>query len=220
MLIKDLSLSVLPWVHSHDTVAHALQIMQDEQVAQLPVVEGDQYLGVVQEQHLLEVEDDQESLQRFAGILPRPSVKNEDHFLQAVQLASLSELQIIPVLGEEQELLGVITVKELLAELSRFLGLHEPGAFIVVEKEMHQYSLSDISKLVESNDAQVTQLNTFSNEQTGMILITIRVNKPEISDIIATFQRYDYKICFVAGEEQYTNELRSNYDHLMHYLKI
>lgn len=220
MLIKEISLSVLPWVHAHDTVARALQIMQDEQVAQLPVVEGDHYLGLVQEQYLLEIENDQELLQRYTGILPRPSVKLEDHFLQGLQLASLNELQIIPVVNEEQELAGVLTSKELMEEVSRFLGLHEPGAIIVVEKEMHQYSLSDISKLVESNDAQVTQLNTLSNEQTGMMLITIRVNKPEISDIIATFQRYDYKICFVAGEEQYANELRSNYDHLMHYLKI
>lgn len=220
MLIKEISLSVLPWIHGHDTVARALQIMQDEQVTQLPMVEGDLYIGLVQEQYLLEIEDDQELLQRYAALLPRPSVKLEDHFLQALQLSSLNDLQMIPVIGEEQELAGVLTTKELLAELSRFLGLHEAGAFIVVEKEMHQYSLSDISKLVESNDAQVTQLNTLSNEQTGMVLITIRVNRPEISDIIATFQRYDYKICFVAGEEQYTNELRSNYDHLMHYLKI
>lgn len=220
MLIKDISLSVLPWAHTYDTVARALQIMQDEQVTQLPVVDGDQYIGLVQEQYLLEVEDDQELLQRYIGILPRPFVKLEDHFLQALQLASLHELQLIPVVGEEQELVGLLTAKELLAELSQFLGLQEQGAFIVVEKEIHQYSLGDLSKLVESNDAQITQLNTFSNEQTGMMLITIRVNKIEISDIIATFQRYDYKVCFVAGEEQYTNELRSNYDHLMHYLKI
>lgn len=220
MLIKDISLSVLPWVHAHNSVAHALQLMQEEQVAQLPVVEGDQYLGLVQESFLLELEDDQQLLQRFTGVLPRPSVKLDDHFLQALQLASLSDLQVVPVLGDEQELVGLLTARELLAELSQFLGLHEPGAFIVVEKEIHQYSLGDISKLIESNDAQVTQLNTFSNEQTGMMLITIRVNKPEISDIIATFQRYDYKICYVAGEEQYTNELRSNYDNLMHYLKI
>jgi acetoin utilization protein AcuB len=220
MLIKDISLSALPWVHNHDTVARAIQIMQDEQVTQLPVVDGDQYVGLTQEQHLLEVEDDQEPLHRYTGILPRPFVKLEDHFLQALQLTSLHEIQLIPVVGEEQELVGVLTAKELLAVLSRFLGLQEPGALIVVEKEIHQYSLGDLSKLIESNDAQITQLNTFSNEQTGMMLITIRVNKIEISDIIATFQRYDYKVCFVAGEEQYTNELRSNYDHLMHYLKI
>jgi acetoin utilization protein AcuB len=50
--------------------------------------------------------------------------------------------------------------------------------------------------------------------------LTIRLNKYEVSDVIATFQRYDYTVRFFVGEEQYANELRSNYDHLIHYLKI
>lgn len=220
MLVKDISLSVFSWLHTYDTVAYALQLMQDEQVSQLPVLEGEQYIGMIREKELLEAEDDQLLLQRYMGILPRPQVKPEAHFLQAVQLAAESDWQLIPVTNEEQELAGVINIHELLNELSRFLGLQENGGLLVVERETHQYSISDISKLVEMNDVQITQLNTFSDPQTGMTLITIRVNKPEIADIIATFQRYDYKVCFVSGEEQYANELRSNYDHLMHYLKI
>lgn len=220
MLIKDISLSVFSWLHTYDTVAYALQLMQDEQVTQLPVLDGDQYLGMIREKELLDVDDDQLLLQRYAGILPRPLVKAEDHFLHAVQLASQSDWQMIPVINEEQELTGVITTHELLAELSRFMGLGDLGGLIVLEKETHQYSVSDISKQVETNDAQITQLNTVSDPQTGLTRITLRVNKPEISDIIATFQRYDYKVVFVSGEEEYTNELRSNYDHLMHYLKI
>lgn len=220
MLIKDISLSVFSWLHTNDTVAYALQLMQDEQVSQLPVLEDDQYVGMIREKELLDADDDQLLLQRYVGLLPRPLVKTEDHFLQAVQLSAEQNWQMIPVINEDQELVGVLTNRELLMELSRFLGLQDQGGLIVLERETHQFSFSDVSKLVETNDAQITQLNTVNDPQTGMTLITLRVNKPEISDIIATFQRYDYKVCFVSGEEQYTNELRNNYDHLMHYLKI
>jgi hypothetical protein len=160
------------------------------------------------------------SLQPGNGVLSRPYVKPDDHFLQAVQLAVIQESPYVSVAGEDEELAGVIATSDLLAEVSRFLGLQEPGGLIVLEKEKHQYSLGEINRIVETNDAQITQLNTSINHQTGMILITIRVNKTEVAAIIASFQRYDYKICFVAGEEQYANEIRSNYDHLMHYLKI
>lgn len=85
---------------------------------------------------------------------------------------------------------------------------------------MQQYTASEVAKLVESNDAQLLQLNTTVNAQTGIIQLTIRLNKYEVSDVIATFQRYDYTVRFYVGEEQYANELRSNYDHLIHYLKI
>jgi hypothetical protein len=73
---------------------------------------------------------------------------------------------------------------------------------------------------VESNDAQITQLNSFTDTETGVMQVTIRINKVEISDVISTLQRYEYSIKYYFGEEHYENELRSNYDNLMHYLKI
>jgi hypothetical protein len=100
------------------------------------------------------------------------------------------------------------------------MSLHEPGGLIVLEIESNQYSFNEISKLVETNDAQITQLNTTNNPETGLMQVTIRINKPDVSDIVATFQRYDYNVVYYVGEEQYTNELRSNYDNLMNYLKI
>jgi hypothetical protein len=84
----------------------------------------------------------------------------------------------------------------------------------------NQYAFNEISKLVETNDAQITQLNTSNDPETGTMQVTIRINKPEVSDVVATFQRYEYNVKHFFGEEVYTNELRSNYDNLMNYLKI
>jgi hypothetical protein len=86
--------------------------------------------------------------------------------------------------------------------------------------ESNQYSFNEISKLVEGNDAQITQLNTSNDAETGMMQVTIRVNKPDVADIVATFQRYEYTVKYYFGEEQYENELRNNYDNLMNYLGI
>jgi len=90
----------------------------------------------------------------------------------------------------------------------------------VLEMESNQYSFNEISKLVGANDAQITQLNTSNDAETGMMQVTIRINKPEVSDIVATFQRYDYNVKYFFGEELYANELKTNYDNLMNYLKI
>jgi hypothetical protein len=100
------------------------------------------------------------------------------------------------------------------------MSLNEPGGLIVLEMESNQYSFNEISKLVEGNDAQITQLNTSNDAETGMMQVTIRINKPDVSDIVATFQRYDYNVKYYFGEEQYENELRNNYDNLMNYLGI
>lgn len=220
MLVRDIPSSSLPWLQSGDTVADALQLMQDHHCEQLPVVDSGVYVGLLSEEELLEHAQPNESLHGLLPLLMAPSVSGDHHFLQALTLMTEQQLSVVPVLGEDREITALLTLTSLVQQLARFLGLHEGGALLVLERESNQYSFGEISKLVETNDAQVTQLNTVNDPQTGITQITLRVNKPEVSDIVATFQRYDYKVCFYAGEEQYANQLRSHYDHLMHYLKI
>jgi acetoin utilization protein AcuB len=100
------------------------------------------------------------------------------------------------------------------------MSLDQPGGLIVIELESKDYSFAELSRIVESNDAQITQLNTFTDPETGIMQLTIRVSKLEISDIISTLQRYEYNVKYYFGEELYQNELRTNYDNLMNYLKI
>jgi hypothetical protein len=73
---------------------------------------------------------------------------------------------------------------------------------------------------VESNDAVITQLNTWSDPATHLMTVVLRINKEEISDIVATFQRHEYAVRYYMGEELFRNELQSNLDHLLNYLNI
>jgi len=220
MQIQDLNYAGYPWVQHTESVATALAMMEDEQLTHLPVVEGTTYQGLVSREALYEVSDDSIALDQLGWPLPRPSVKPTDHFLAAVQVMGEQGLSLVPVITEQQELLATISALELTTAIGKFLGLQAGGALLVLEKEAQHYTASEVAKLVESNDAQLLQLNTTLNAQTGHIQITIRLNKYEVSDVIATFQRYDYTVRFYVGEEQYANELKSNYDHLIHYLKI
>ncbi|HEY0059458.1 MAG TPA: CBS domain-containing protein, partial [Flavisolibacter sp.] len=124
-----------------------------------------------------------------------------------------------PVLQEKQ-MLGIVTYNDLLRNTSEFMSLNDPGGLIVLEIEGKNYSLAEINRIVESNDAQITQVNTYLDPASATTQVTIRVSKLEVSDIISTFQRYEYSVKYYFGEELYENELRSNYDNLMNYLKI
>jgi hypothetical protein len=137
-----------------------------------------------------------------------------------VQTAAENGLSVVPVVNAENELTGTLVYNDLLRHASEFMSLNEPGGLVVLEVASNQYSFNEISKLVETNDAQITQLNTSNDGETGMMQVTIRINKPDISDIVATFQRYEYNVKYFFGEEQYANELKSNYDNLMNYLKM
>ena len=115
---------------------------------------------------------------------------------------------------------GVILVIDLLRHLGKITGASEPGGLMVLEMDQRNFSFAEISKLIETNDAQITQLNTSWDSGSDSFIVTIKINKFEISDIVATFQRYDYQVKYYFGEELYENELKDNYDHLMNYLSI
>jgi acetoin utilization protein AcuB len=218
MLTRELISNSIPYLHKEDKVYHALQLMNDYHVAHLPVVENDSYLGIISEEQLLQ-SDDENTLNELPITDGTTSVQANDHFLKAIQTAVVNKLSVVPVV-EEKQLLGIVTYNDLLRNASNFMSLNEPGALIVLEMDNKNYSFNEINRIVESNDAQITQLNTFTDPETGISQITIRISKLEVSDIISTFQRYEYNVKYYFGEELFENELRTNYDNLMNYLKI
>ena len=218
MLTRDLISNSIPYLHKDDKVFHALQLMNDYHVAHLPVVEDNSYLGIVSEEQLLQSNDDH-TINQLQVTDGTTSVQANDHFLKAIQTAVVNKLSIVPVVDEKQ-LVGIVTYNDLLRNASEFMSLSQPGALIVLDLEHNNYSFNEINRIVESNDAQITQLNSFTDTETGVTQVTIRVSKLEVSDIISTFQRYEYNVKYYFGEELYENELRTNYDNLMNYLRI
>jgi len=90
----------------------------------------------------------------------------------------------------------------------------------VLELERKAYAFGEINRLVESNDAIITQINTAIDPASQIMVVTLRINKNEVSDVVATLQRHDYNVKYYHGEELYRNELQTNLEHLMNYLSI
>lgn len=220
MLNKDLISASVPTLSLTDTVFQALQLMTDTHHSHLPVITDDKYIGLVSEDQLLNIEDDSTLLEKIQADFATISVNANMHFVEAVRMTNEFNLSVTPVVDTDQNWVGAITAQDLLKFVGKTYGLEEPGGIIILELEKRDFSFSQISKLVETNDGYITQLNTHFDNNLGLLYVTIKINKFEISDIVATFQRYDYHVKYYFGEELYENELKTNYDHLMNYLKI
>jgi acetoin utilization protein AcuB len=194
--------------------------MADFHVTHLPVIVEDKLAGLVSEDDLLNVENDSTLLAQLQPGFSRISAHADSYFYEAVQLVNENGLTLIPVVTGESEYAGAIIATDLLKHLGRVTGVNDLGGIIVLEMEKVSFAFTEISKLVETNDAQIIQLNTHTDAASGSFFITLRINKAEISDIVSTFQRYEYQVKYYFGEELYENELRNNYDHLMNYLNI
>ena len=219
MLAAQLLNSSFPTIHLYDHVSMALQLMEEYDIQHLPVVNEEKYIGIIGKSDLLDVAETNTIATTQEFILP-VSVKGEEHFLVALKLMAEKELSLLAVVNEQTELIGIIAITDLLQQLSRFLGTEEKGGLIVLEIARRNFSFGEICRLVETNDALITQCNTMTESNTGLIIVTLKLNKIEISAIVATFQRYDYTVRYYFGQESYDNELKDNYQHLLTYLNV
>jgi predicted transcriptional regulator len=219
LLNKDLISASVPVLSLNDSVYQALQLMTDYHLGHLPVISDDKFIGLVDEDQLLNIEDDNQVLEKSIIHFSPLAVSANMHFMEAVRVANENSLSVIPVI-DNGIWIGAITSTDLLKWMGKVNGSEEPGGLIVLELEKKEFSFTQITKLVESNDAYITHLNTYFDSNLGVLLVTLKLNKLEISDIVATFQRYEYHVKYYFGEELYENELKTNYDHLMNYLNI
>ena len=220
MLTTDLINGNIPRLQLQDSIVKALQLVNDFRVTHLPVVSDNKFLGLLSEEDLLDAEDEKLTIEVLQEHFIPASVKDNMHFLNAVNASIQFDTSIVPVINEEGELAGVISTSDLLKTLGNFAGANEIGGIIVLEMERSQFAISEISRIVESNDCTILHLNSNTDAITGMLTVTLHINKREISTVVATFERYEYDVLYYFGNENFENEIHSNYRHLMNYLDI
>jgi acetoin utilization protein AcuB len=219
MLAVELNNNDIPQLQLQDTVAKALQLFSDFKVSHLPVVEEEKFVGLISEGDLLDANNKNMLIELQKDFIVA-SINENDHFLQAVNISNQYQTNIVPVVNFDKEFIGTISGQTLLRTLGYFSGSQEMGGIIVLEMEKNEFTISEISRIVESNEATILHLNTTLQPETGLLRVTIKINKKELSALIAAFERYEYDVIYYFGEEKFENEIQSNYRHLMNYLDI
>jgi len=220
MLTIELINYNIPRLQLQDSVNKALQLVTDFRVSHLPVISEDKFLGLVSEDDLLDLKDQKLTVEFLHQSFILAAVQDNIHFLNAVKICIQYDSNVVAVVNAENEFAGVITSSDLLKTLADFSGANEIGGIIVIEMEQSQFAISEISRLVESNDCTILHLNSTVHPLTGMLTVTVHINKREIAAVVATFERYEYDVIYYFGNEKFENEIHSNYRHLMNYLDI
>ncbi|MEO5563292.1 MAG: CBS domain-containing protein, partial [Chitinophagaceae bacterium] len=133
MLTGELQSQNLPYLHLSDKVYQALQLMNDNRVTHLPVVEGEKFMGIISEDDLLVVDNENAELITLQQSFGNTSVKSTEHFLKAIQVAADNGLSVVPIVDSENDIAGAIAYSDLLRHASEFMSLKEPGGLIVLE---------------------------------------------------------------------------------------
>jgi CBS domain-containing protein len=221
MLAKDLISDVIPALRTSDSGQKALYWMDIFRISHLPIVNNEDFLGLISDKDIYDYNMAEEPIGNHTLSLFSPYVTEDQHVYEVIELASRLSLSIIPVLSNNSHFKGVITQNDLIHYFADFSALKEPGAIIILEMSIHDYSLSQISQIVESNDAKILSLYISSHSSSTRLELTLKINRSDLTSIIQTFTRYNYTVQSTFMDHDDMDSLYENrYDMFMKYLSI
>jgi CBS domain-containing protein len=219
MIAKTLVSNEIIPLRTSDTGTEALSIMNEFGVRHLPIVNNKELLGLVSEDDILNF-DVEEPVGSFRLSTYRPYVKEKDHLYEVIKVFSQQKLTLMPVINADDEYIGLISQEDIIHYFARIGSFTEPGSILVLEINRRDYSLVEIARIVESEGAAILSSFVTSSLDSLLVDVTLKINRPDLMSIIATFERFDYSIKATFSEEQFNNTIKERYDMLMTYLNI
>lgn len=220
MLAVELISNIIPPLKTSDTVQIALERMSEFKLYHLPIVNETQFLGLVSEDELIEVRDLEMPLGGLSLAIHNPFVFEDAHLYDIIKLFNQLHLSIVPVLDLNKNYLGLVSIHDLLSCMAEMYAVKEPGGIIVLSISNRNNSLAHMAQIVEADNAQILSSYVSSFPDSTRLEVTLKINKTELSGIIASFERYDYEVKAVFNHIQSDNGTADRFNSFMNYLNV
>lgn len=211
MQAADFIHPLIPSILISDPVGSALKKMESLELTTLPVVEGGMFLGFVEDEILLEQEHLDVQIAQVELECAACWVYADQHFYDLIRVATEHQAKWVAVQDREQHYLGVVPTQDALTAYADNFSINSQGSVLVVSLQMNDFQLSEIARLVESENCKILSclLNTDPMDSQSLE-VTLKLDKPDSRHVKATLLRFGYQVKDYAQEEvgQSTDEER------------
>lgn len=220
MLAIDMLGNAIPPLHTSDSVQKVMDRMAEFKVSHLPIVNEEQFLGLIAEDDLIEEPDYNTQIGALGLTLINPYVLDEQHIYDVIRLFYEQRLSVVPVLDKKNNYLGLISLGSMNEYFATLTSVATPGGIIVLEISNRNNSLAHMAQIVESDNAQILSSYISTFPDSTRMEVTLKINKQDLSNIAATFLRYNYDIKATFNHYNERDNSMDRYDSLMNYLNL
>ncbi len=218
MHLQSHIINTLPVSNLGDSMSEVIEFFQHTTYSHVAVVEDRLFIGVLAEtdletfEQVKKVEDYRYELEAFFA-------RKDTFWLDALELFARKEANLIPVIDDNNLVLGYFDLNDVVSEFIDTPFFIEPGVILVVAKAIKDYSFSEIAQIVESNNAKLLGA-IITETHNDIIQITLKITSESSNEVIQTFRRYNYNILFGNDEDQFLEDLKRRSDYLDKYLNV
>lgn len=205
-------------IDSQETIAAVQDFFDELTFSHFPVVEEGIYIGSI-------ASDDMETFDSFKKVfdyrytLEGFFARENMIWLDVLEVFAKNHSNLVPVLNENNNYLGYYEIRDIMKFFHETPFLQESGGIILVKKKTLNYSMGEITQIIESNNGKILGLFV-SKSDSEFTEVTIKISLGVMNEIIQSFRRYDYEIISEHFEDNYINTLKERSDYLDKYLNI
>jgi predicted transcriptional regulator len=219
MNITDYILNEIKPLSLKSSVKTALEFFDNYSTTHFIVVENNNILGCFAQEDILQIENKSDKLVAYSHLLNSFFADKEATVLELLKIFADNDTTLIPVLSREKEYIGYYNLSDVLEVFSTSPFMTNNSETLIVEKKEGNYSMSEVSQIVESNNGKLLGVY-ISENQGGFVQITLKISTEDINEIMQTFRRYDYKIVSIHENDIYLEDLKNRSDYLQKYLEM
>jgi len=219
MLAIELVADTIPPVSTTDTIQRAIDRMVEFRVRHLPVVNEQQFVGLLAEADITEP-DHNLPVSALPHLLVNAFVLQEQHVYDVVRMFYEQKLSILPVLDPARNYTGVIDHNVMNNYFAEITAVAQPGSIIVLEIGNKDNSMAQMAQIVESDNAQILSSYVRTFPDSTKMEVTLKLNKLDISSINAAFLRYGYDVKATYNHADGEDDSLNRYEAFMNYLNI
>jgi CBS domain-containing protein len=201
-----------------ETVAEIQDFFVENPYSHFPIMDNGIYIGSISSVDI-ETFESQKSIVDYRYSFEGFFVRESMIWLDVLEVFARNNSNIVPILNETNKYIGYYEITDVIKFLNETPFLKETGGIIVVEKPTADYSMSQITQIVESNNGKL--LGVFVSEANAeKVQVTIKTTLGAMNEIIQSFRRYNYEIVSEHHEDNYLNTLKERSEYLDKYLNM
>ena len=217
--MKEYILNDLEVLTPESLVNKAQEIFETLPITHLPIVKNEELIGSISESDLHTIDEKSSKISEYSHLTDFFFIDENISLLKTIKLFSEHDTNIMPVLNDKKKYIGYYELHDVLELFCSNSSLFSDGVMIVIEKNKKDFSVSEVSQIVESNNATILALY-ISNQTSDAIQVTVKINSEDINEVIQTFRRYNYNLISEHKDDFYLQDLKDRSDYLQKYLDM